>query len=262
MQLNDSRLRWAEATLATASRLALRYFQRSLKVERKPDASPVTIADRAVETLLRKELARAFPHEPIVGEEFGAPSSLGDSYWTVDPIDGTRAFTRGLPFWGVLLGRVERGQPVLGACLYPALGTFLGVGDRTPAYERTGRRRVRLPRVARPPGLGNAMLLHGGRRWWLSTRYAGAFDRLVRACFLERAYGDCYGYLWLLRGKADAVIEYGVKPWDMVPFAALAQATGRIMTDFSGRPCFTGPETLTAHPRLVRAIARILQTTS
>lgn len=258
--MKDERLAWAEATLRQAGRMALRYFADGVRVERKPDRSPVTIADRAIETFLRRQLERAFPGEPIVGEEFGAPRGHPTSYWTIDPIDGTRAFLRGLPSWGILVGRVERNHPVLGACDFPCFQTFLGVGHRTPAYERHRGTLIRLGSAQPPPSLSKAVVFHGGRRWWLGTRYAKGFDRLVRQCFLERAYGDCYGYLWLFRGGVDAILDYGVKRWDMVPLAALAAATGRVLTDFSGRPNFTGPESILAHPRLTRLIVHTLGT--
>lgn len=254
----DERLAWAEAKVTEASRLALRYYRTRLRVTQKADRSPVTIADHQVEAFLRRQLARAFPHEPIIGEEFGSSGKTGSTYWTIDPIDGTRAFSKGLPSWGILISWVERGTPVLGACLYPALGVFLGVGADTPAYERSQGRRIALRRASTPPALRDAAIFHGGVKWWLPTRYRGGFLRLVSQCFLERAYGDCYGYLWLLRGSADAVIEYGVKVWDMAPLFALAKATGRVMCDFSGRSCFTGPQTIMAHPVLAETVVKIL----
>ena len=258
MRRRDHRLTWAEAKLREARRLALRYFRQPMRIERKADRSPVTVADRAIETFLRRQLERAFPGEPIIGEEFGPPRGHPSTYWTVDPIDGTRAFTRGLPSWGILLGRVEEGRAVLAACEFPVADTFLGVAPGLPAYERCQGRRRRLRRARRAPALRAATVFHGGSSWWLGTKYQTGFSALVRRCFLERAYGDCYAYLWVLRGNADAMLDYGPKCWDLVPFSALAQATGRVMTDFAGRPSFTGPESLLAHPSLVRQIVKIL----
>lgn len=253
-------LAWVEREVRRCRPVALTYFRSSaLRVERKADRSPVTAADRAVEARLRRALERACPGERILGEEFGPSGRLGDTYWTVDPIDGTRAFSRGLPSWGILVGRVERGRAVLGVCDFPALGVTLAVAPGVRAYERAGGGPSPLPRPRPLRALEEAVLFHGGTRWWQGSRYEPGFRRLMRACFLERAYGDCYGYLWALRGRADAVLDYGVKPWDMVPLAALASATGRVLTNFSGRPSFSGPDTLMAAPAVARRICRILQ---
>jgi len=253
-------LTWLEREVARCRPIALRYFRSSrLRVQRKADASPVTAADRAVEERLRRAIARAFPGEPIIGEEFGRSGGAGSTYWTVDPIDGTRAFSRGLPSWSIMVGRVERGRPVLGLCDFPALGTTIGVAPGVRAYERRSTTRIPLVRPRAARALSDAVIFHGGLRWWPQGELRRGFERLVRACYLERAYGDCFGYLWALRGYVDAVLDYGVKVWDMAPLAALAQATGRVMTDFSGRPCWTGPETVFAGPVLARQISRVLK---
>ncbi len=238
--------------------LALRYFQsKSLRVEHKADRSPVTAADRAIEERLRRALARIAPGEPILGEEFGASGQLSDTYWTIDPIDGTRAFSRGLPSWGIMVGRVEQGQARLGLVDFPAIGVTIGVATGVPAYEQTGGGQSRLPSARPLASLASAVIFHGGVRWWPARAVSG-MTILMKACYLERAYGDCYGYLWALTGLADAVIDYGVKPWDMVPLAALAEATGRRMTDFSGHDSFTGPETIMGHASMVRLISQQL----
>ncbi len=258
MPRGDERLAWAEAKLKQCRRISLRYFGRRLRIERKADRSPVTIADRTVEEFLRRELARAFPNDAIVGEEFGGSTAVGDSYWTIDPIDGTRPFSRGLPSWGTLLARIERGRPVMGASDFPAIETFIGSARGAAAYERTRTRRALLKRARAVP-LDEAVIFHGGSAWWLPTRYGPGFTRVVSRCYLERAYGDCYAYLWLFRGCADAMLDYGVKVWDIAPFAAIADATGHASTDCAGRSCFTGPESIVAHPRLVGEIAKLLR---
>ena len=253
-----SLLAWVEREVRRCRPIALRSFRSpSLRVERKADQSPVTMADRRIDERLRKVIARTFPGEGILGEEFGR-TGHGDSYWTIDPIDGTRAFSRGLPSWGIMVGRVERGRATLGVVDYPAIGTTLGVAPGVRAYERTGSRAIALPRPRSVRSIGEAAIFHGGLRWWPARPAMRRFIRLVRGTYLERAYGDCYGYLWVLRGRADAMIDYGVKPWDLVPFAALARATGRLFTDFSGRPSFSGPETIMASPSLARILAKAL----
>ena len=255
-----SLLAWVEREVRRCRPTALRYFRSStLRVERKPDRSPVTVADRAIEERLRRALARVCPGEAVIGEEFGPSGRPGATYWTIDPIDGTRAFSRGWPTWAIMVGKIEDGRPVLGVCDFPALDVTVAVGPGVAAYERRDRRLTRLHRPRRAASLQGLVLLHGGLRFWPSGSMLGRFQRLARACYLERALGDCYGYLWALRGDADAVIDYGVKVWDMVPLAALARATGRVMTDFTGRPCWTGPETVFASPAVARRLCQILR---
>ncbi len=241
--------------------IALRYFRsKSLKVERKPDSSPVTAADWLIEERLRRCFAKAFPGERIVGEEMGGLGKAGSSYWTIDPIDGTRAFSRGLASWGIMVGKVESGRAVLGLCDFPAIGVTIAAASGVEPYERAKSKITPLPRPRRVRGLAEAVIFHGGARWWLPTPYHRGFSRIVSDCYLERAYGDCYGYLLALRGCADAVLDYGVKLWDMVPIAAIAQATGRVLVDFNGKPSFTGPDTLMAHPFFAKTLVEILKT--
>ncbi len=253
-------LRWVELQVRACRPIALRYFRSaSLRVERKPDESPVTIADRLIEERLRAVIERAYPGEGILGEEFGRSRPRATTYWTIDPIDGTRAFSRGLPTWGVMIARVEGKRPTLGLIDFPAVGTTIGVAPGVRAYERRNGRVSRLARPRPIRAMRDAVILHGGARWWLPTPYARGLARVMRGCYLERAYGDCYGYLLAFRGCADAVIDYGVKPWDLAPLSALAQATWRVLTDFSGRASFTSPDTLMASPSLARRIVRLLQ---
>ena len=257
-QSQRSLLAWLEKEVRRCAPVALRYFRSaSLRVDRKPDRSPVTAADRAVEERLRRAIARACPGEAIVGEEFGTTGRAAGTFWTIDPIDGTRAFSRGLPTWCIMVGRIERGRPTLGLCDFPALGVTMAVAPGVPAFEREQGSVARFPRPRAVRSLADAVVLHGGMRWWPKRRLP-ALIRVAHASYLERAYGDCYGYLWALRGHADAVLDYGVKIWDMVPLAALARATGRVMTDFSGRPCWTGPETLVASPSIARRLTALL----
>jgi len=250
-------LRELQRSIRACHPIGLRYFRSPrLRVERKPDQSPVTAADRAIEERLRA----LCPGETIVGEEFGGSAAAGGTFWTVDPIDGTRAFSRGLPTWAIMVGRVERGRPTLGICDFPALGVVIAVAPGVAPHEQSGGRRQVLRAPRRIASLNDAVLLHGGLRWWpRNPALRRRFMTLANRVFLERSYGDCYGYLWSLRGQVDVVLDYGVKIWDMVPLAALAARTGRVMTDFSGRPSWTGPETVVAGPALARRVCRILR---
>jgi fructose-1,6-bisphosphatase/inositol monophosphatase family enzyme len=150
------------------------------------------------------------------------------------------------------------GVDIFECVLCEGIDVTIAAAPGVSAYQRVrgSVRRLAPPRSLR--SLDEAVIFHGGARWWLPTRFASGISRVMRACYLERAYGDCYGYLWALRGCADAVIDYGVKPWDVVPLAALARATGRVMTDFSGRSSWTGPQTVFASPSVARLIIKML----
>lgn len=261
MAANGARqLHWVIREVLRCRPVALRYFRSaSLHVDRKADLSPVTEADRRIEERLRRAIGRTWPGETILGEEFGRSGRAEETYWTIDPIDGTRAFSRGLPSWGIMVGRVERGVATLGVVDYPAIGTTIAVAPGIRAHEQTGGHRKPFQRPRRVASLREAAIFHGGLRWWDVPKYIRNFQQIIKASYLERAYGDCYGYLWVLRGRADAMIDYGVKSWDLVPFAAMARSTGHLLCDFSGRPSFSGPETIMAHPTFARLLCRTLQ---
>ncbi|MBI4971579.1 MAG: hypothetical protein HZC17_07060 [Candidatus Omnitrophica bacterium] len=225
-------------------------------MERKPDRSPVTMADRKIEEFLSREITRAFPKDGILGEEFGRTRKEAGSYWVIDPIDGTRAFTRGLPSWGILVARVENGKPVVGACDLPAIGTFMGAVRGGAAYERAGKVKKNFLKPRPVSNLSEAVLFHGGASFFFRSKYKKAFEGLLQQCYLERAYGDCYAYLWVLRGYADVMMDLGVKEWDLAPFAVFAETTGRVLVNFSGKSDFKGPDTIFGNPKIAKIIVK------
>jgi len=250
-------LSWIEAKLLESRKIALRYFGTALKVERKPDRSPVTMADRKIEEYLSRQIEKAFPNDGILGEEFGFTRGNSKSYWVIDPIDGTRGFTRGLPSWGILAARVEKGIPSVGACDLPALGTFMGAASGI-AYERTGKMKKSFPRSRPVSALKDTVIFHGGSSFFYKSKYKKAFENILSDCYLERAYGDCYAYLWVLRGSADVMIDFGVKEWDLATFAVMAKATGRALVNFAGKPDFKGPDTIFGNPAISKILVKNL----
>jgi len=254
MNTNSSILTWTEAKLRESRKIALRYFGSALKVRLKPDRSPVTLADHKIEEYLRHEITRMFPKDGILGEEFGFTRPNAESYWVIDPIDGTRAFSRGLPSWGILAARVEKKKPVVGACDLPALGTFIGGAQGARAYERTGKTKCNFPIPSSIKSIKNAVIFHGGSSFFSRSKYKKPFEKILSDCYLERAYGDCYAYLWVLRGHADIMIDFGVKEWDLAPFAVLAENTNRVMVNFEGKRDFKGPDSIFGNPRIAKLL--------
>ncbi|MEE4639544.1 MAG: inositol monophosphatase family protein [Wenzhouxiangella sp.] len=227
----DYALAIAREAAAAADRIAMSHFRTGdLTIERKSDASPVTVADRQCETAIREILHQAFPDHAIFGEEYGRE---GDSrfLWLIDPIDGTRSFIRGLPFWSVQLALMADGELVLGVSSAPAFGESAWALAGGPAV--VGDRRAQVRRVGRiedaDVSFGNLRSLAGGKGW-------GAAGQLVARAARSRGYGDFYSYHRLADGGQDAVIESDVNILDIAALTVICRQAGARVTDLQGRP--------------------------
>ena len=215
-----------------ASDLSLQWYRSLDRIDNKEIVGfdPVTEADRAVETELRRELERRFPDHQILGEEFGVTGS-GRHRWTIDPIDGTRAFITGQPMWGTLLGFQVDDRPVAGWMHVPALReTFVGHGScRLITVE--GERAVGVSGRER---LEDAVVLCTHPEMFEPGPDAEAFARVVDRVRMVRYSGDCLNYGLLAMGLADSVIENGLAPYDIVPLIPIVEGAGGIVTDLDG----------------------------
>ncbi|PLS22956.1 inositol monophosphatase family protein [Neptunicoccus cionae] len=228
--MSDLKLRLETATRITeqAAKVAMAHFRNSPDIETKSDQSPVTVADKETETAIRDGLARAFPQEPIYGEEFGR-SGTGADMWIVDPIDGTRSFITGLPLFGLLLGYLHSGTPQLGIIRMPALGeTYTGAVGLGAMCNGVPVQSSRCESLATA-----RLFLNEGDK--LAVREPAVFSRLVQAGELRRMGADCYPHALVARGLADAVVDYDLQPYDYLPVSAVVHAAGGIMTDWEGQ---------------------------
>ena len=240
------------ADLADAVSLA-RFRAVDLDVRTKPDRTPVTEADLAVERAIRDRLAEARPDDGILGEEFGTE---GDStrQWILDPIDGTANFLRGVPVWGTLIALAVDGVPVVGVASSPAMGRRwwaarghgawttasageLGVeapeGSDAASARVPGARRLRVSGVER---LADASLSFQSLAQW---RQAGHLDRLLslsEQVWRDRAYGDLWSYALLAEGVIDITGEFDVKPYDLAALVPIVEEAGGRFTSIAGQP--------------------------
>lgn len=183
---------------------------RSVAVETKADGSPVTEADRAAERAIRECLGEATPDVPILGEEYGGDRETSGRRWIVDPIDGTIAFSRGIPLFGTLIALVDDGEPVLGLIDLPALG------DRTIAWRGGGCRRNGEPvRASRQTDLSRAIVSHGDLFCFDRAGERAALERMVREIPIFRGYTDAFGHALVCSGALDAMVDLDLCPWDM-----------------------------------------------
>ena len=251
----DRRLEVAIAAARAAGEVALRYFRTGLEVERKHDRSPVTIADREAEQRAVAVLREAFPQHGILGEEFGEQAG-SEARWIIDPIDGTKSFIRGIPFFATLIALEEEGEITTGAMYAPALDDLLYAQKGQGAYDRQGRLHV-----SSIDKLSRSMLVFGGASALRGSGYWHAYERLVDRSNRQRAYGDFFGYTFVARGQAEAMIDVDLKPWDLAALQIIIEEAGGCFTDFSGRATAFGG-TAIASNRLVHEEIRRLITTA
>lgn len=226
----------ADADLVAAAR----FRARDLVVEAKPDRTPVTDADRAVEGLIRERIAEARPDDGFFGEESGASGAAGRRQWIVDPIDGTANFLRGIPVWATLIGLAVDRVPVLGVVSAPALGlrwwAARGLGswvDRTDGPHGDPPRRMRVSGVAR---LGDAFFSHGAIRLWEDLGRGHQLRAIAGEVWRDHGYGDFWQHMLVAEGLVDAAAEFDLQPYDMAAIVPIVEEAGGRFTDASGRP--------------------------
>jgi histidinol-phosphatase len=247
-----------EATLELAVRLAraagdrtLRWFRADdLEVEQKDDGTPVTAADRDAERFLRTELARACPADGVLGEEEAAVAGSTGRRWIIDPIDGTKAFTCGVPLYSTLLALEDEHGIAVGVIHLPALGETVWAGRGLGCWSDRGRARVH-----DGGSLAGAYVMSSSFDTWsadqvVAVREAGA---------ILRTWGDGYGYALVATGRAAAMVDPVVAPYDIAPMpVVLAEAGGRF-TDLDGADTIEGGSGLATNGRVHDALLAALR---
>lgn len=211
---------------ALARRTVRRQLARGVTKRLKADQSYVTDADLATELALRRAITRAFPGHGIMGEELPALGIDSPFQWILDPIDGTLSFTHGIPFYGTLIALRYRGRPIAAAIDQPALGLRYTAGLGLGAF-RNGRR-IRLRDLGRDEDLGREVIATAERYRFARCGQARRFDRLQRTHPLVRSYADCLGHTLAAEGRVGAMVDYGIRLWDIA-------ATELLVTEAGGR---------------------------
>lgn len=222
-------------TLAdAASKAIMPHFRASAAVDNKSDShfDPVTIADRNAELAMRTLITANFPGHGIIGEEFGSERADAEFVWILDPIDGTRSFITGLPVWGVLIGLLRNGEPLLGMMAQPFTGERFA-GDNTRAwYSGPGGNRALTARAC--ARLGDASLFTTTPAMFRDAADRAAYDRVEAGARLARYGCDCYAYAMVAAGQADAVVEAGLQPFDIAPLIPVITGAGGRVTNWQG----------------------------
>lgn len=198
---------------------------RRVSIETKSDGSPVTEADRAAERAIRGAIEAAFPDDAILGEEFGASEGRSGRRWIIDPIDGTIAFSRGIPLFTTLIALTVDQEPVLGLIDLPAVDDRIG-GVRGGGVWR-GRERLGVSKIE---NLQDALVCHGDLYCFDRAGLRTIYDRMAATIPKLRGYTDAFGHLLVLSGAAEAMVDCDLNPWD-------AAAT-RLLTTEAGGACW------------------------
>ena len=203
---------------------------RNVAVETKGDGSPVTEADREAERAIRAVIAEAFPDDAILGEEFGASEGTGEGprrEWIIDPIDGTIAFSRGIPLFTTLVALVIDGEPVVGVIDLPATGDRIAGARGRGITRRSAEGRTAI-RVSDGPALEDALVCHGDLFCFDLAGLRPVYDALAGAVPKLRGYTDAFGHMLVLSGAADAMIDCDLNPWDAAVTRVLAAEAGGV----------------------------------
>jgi myo-inositol-1(or 4)-monophosphatase len=241
-----------------AAAATLPHFRSKLAVENKLVGAfdPVTIADRAAETVITDLIRARYPDHGIIGEEFGDSATDAEFVWVIDPIDGTRAFISGLPVWGTLIGLKRAGRPVAGMMAQPFTGERF-FGDGTGARYR-GPDGARALSTRRCGSLAEATLFTTTPMIFAAAERI-AFDRVEAGARLSRYGVDCYAYAMVAAGFVDAVIESGLKPFDIVALIPVIEGAGGVVTSWTGGDASEGGAVVASgDPRLHDIILREL----
>jgi histidinol phosphatase-like enzyme (inositol monophosphatase family) len=236
-----------------AGRRTLAYFNAGVTVDLKADETPVTIADREAERLLREHIARYFPDHSILGEEEGETTGNPDYRWILDPIDGTKSFIAGVPLYGVLVGVEVKGEPSVGVIYLPGLEEMVSAA-KGHGCTWNGR-----PcRVSSVSEMSKALIVTSSIV--RCQQRSDAFDRLAEQTRQQATWGDAYGYALVATGRAEVMLDSVQSPWDVGPMIPILREAGGDFTDWQGNSTLYSGDGVAVNSALKEPVLEILRT--
>jgi myo-inositol-1(or 4)-monophosphatase len=247
-------LDFAMETAYLAGRLTLGFFQTGIQPDLKPDESPVTIADKRAEELIRSRIETAYPDCAILGEEFGETDREGASRrWIIDPIDGTKAFIHGVPLYSVLLALEVEGTVEVGAVYFPALDEM--VAAATGEGCTWNGRPVRVSTV---DDMSRATVCFTDPGTFAEFGRAEAWERIKRAVGIRAGWSDAYGHALVATGRAEIALDPIMSSWDCGPLLPILREAGGSFTDWSGTPTIHGKEAVSTNGLLLQELLDLI----
>ena len=232
-----------------ADRIALQFFRRDLRIERKPDRTFVTEADTAIERELRDRIAARYPQHGVLAEELDDGTGEREVRWIIDPIDATHSFMRGIPVFATLIALERAGVMELGVMSAPAMRERWHAIRGGGAWS--GQRRLHVSKIAR---LGDAQVFYASRSAFLTAGKARGFDAVINESWRDRGFGDFWGYALVAEGAGEAMIEPELKPWDLAaPLIVVEEAGGRL-TDWQGHRTYASGNAIASNGLIHEAV--------
>jgi len=250
-----SYLDFAVETAWEAGQLTLGYYQTGLRPNFKADESPVTIADREAEKLIRNRIAKRYPNHAIVGEEFGAAETDGANLrWFIDPIDGTRSFVRGVPLYSVLIGLEIDGTIEVGVAHFPALRETIAAATGEGCWWNSRR-----AQVSQTSHLKDALVAHYDAAAFAQHDKAEPWQRFQQRTSYRAGWCDAYGYLLVATGRAEVMLDPIMDVWDCAPFPPILKEAGGYFGDWQGNETIYGGEAMATTTTLLPQVLALIQ---
>ena len=240
--------------------ITLEHFRsRDLKVDRKEDDSPVTMADRRAEEHLRHRIAAAFPDDAILGEELPELTGTSGFRWILDPIDGTKSFIHGVPLFSTLVAVESEGKPILGVIRVPALDECIYAAAGQGAWYVQGDRPPQPAKVSASRPLAEGLFLTSEVATFDEIDRRDVYNRLQAAARLSQCWGDAYGYMMVATGRAEVMVDPVVSVWDLAALPPIIEEAGGTFTDWQGRRTINSGQSIATNGLLHDEVMAIVQ---
>ncbi len=242
---------FAKELAVLGGKKTLQYFRTEFSVESKADESPVTIADKETELLMRAEIEERFPDHGILGEEFGEKDGAGEYTWIIDPIDGTKSFIHGIPLYTVLVALMHKGKPIIGVIHNPFLEETVWAATGLGCFYNGKSSKIRQSSTLEHAWVHITDPADLLRRWPSS-------QELLQKAKYVRTWGDGYGYLLVASGRADLMIDAKMNLWDIACLVPVIEEAGGVIWDLHGNPGL-GDSSIAGGEGLVRTVIATLK---
>lgn len=237
MSPHESRFKFAWQLARKGGLSTLEYFQSDrFAVEKKSDRSPVTIADRNAEEIMRAEILTAFPDDGIVGEEFGEQQGTSGYRWILDPIDGTKSFICGVPLYGTMVGVEFQSDCLIGAVYCPGIDEGIYAMTGAGAWHQRKEQEPQRAQVSKCTELSEAVMVTSEVITFEEVSMGELYRQLESEVYVARTWGDCYGYLLVATGQVELMIDPILNIWDAAAVKPIIEEAGGRFVDWTGQP--------------------------